>query len=94
MGEKGQKGQTGFTIASKSNHSNQSFVCRRRKSTNKMLLIGGASEPNAQINLNSSSNSAGRPSLARASKLGGGVQFNVEPLSDNESDKNISWSLE
>ena len=42
MGKKGQKGQKGFTIASKSNHSNQSFVCRRRKSTNKMLLIGGA----------------------------------------------------
>ncbi len=32
MGKKGQKGQKGFTIASKSNHSNQSFVCRRRKS--------------------------------------------------------------
>ena len=29
----------------------------------------GVAEPNAQINLNSSSNSAGRPYLARASKL-------------------------
>jgi hypothetical protein len=86
MGKKGQKGQKGFTIASKSNHSNQSFVCRRRKSTNKMLLIGGASEPNAQINLNSSSNSAGRPYLARASKLGGGVQFNVESDESDDDD--------
>ena len=68
MGKKGQKGQKGFTIASKSNHSNQSFAGRRRKSTNKMLLIGGASEPNAQINLNSSSNSAGIP-LARLSSI-------------------------
>ncbi len=40
------------------------------------LLVGGASEP-AQINHNSSLDSAVRPYLARASKVGGGVQFNV-----------------
>ena len=46
----------------------------------------GVAEPNAQINLNSSSNSAGRPSLARASKLGGGVQFNVESDESDDDD--------
>ncbi len=54
MGKKGQKGQKGFTIASKSNHSNQSFVCRRRKSINSAAAAVGGSDPNMQRNLNGS----------------------------------------
>ena len=72
MGKKGQRGQKGFTSASKSNHSNQSFVYRRRKSINSAAAAVGRSLTPAPINA----------SLDRAAKANSHPQSPTEPPKD------------